>query len=190
MPHRAASCVVRCTCAGYSGISLGWGWGGVSPLHVGGNVVANNSIAGFCGVLNDCGAIYTLGAQPGSRVTGNWIRDAAWRFAWPRSNNQAIYHDQGSAWFEDKGNVISNVDCWLSMCGYDPAGCGIHDVHVTGNFADVGNSAICCCHGANVSFAPNTRITGGAWPEAARRTMAVAGLLPSDTSAAEQGASR
>eukprot|EP01043_Picozoa_sp_COSAG02_P043411 COSAG02_NODE_3779_length_6245_cov_66.399935_3_plen_69_part_00 len=60
----------------YSGINLGWGWGGVTPHGVGNNRVANNSILDYCLLLNDCGGIYTLGSQPGSSLTGNWISGA------------------------------------------------------------------------------------------------------------------
>ena len=60
----------------YSGVNLGWGWGGVNPAGCGRNSVANNSILDYCLLLNDCGGIYTLGSQPGSSLTGNWISGA------------------------------------------------------------------------------------------------------------------
>jgi hypothetical protein len=41
----------------YSGINLGWGWGGVTPHGVGNNRVANNSILDYCLLLNDCGGM-------------------------------------------------------------------------------------------------------------------------------------
>ena len=37
---------------------------------IGNNSVANNSILDYCLLLNDCGGIYTLGAQPGSSLIG------------------------------------------------------------------------------------------------------------------------
>ena len=40
---------------------------------IGNNSVANNSILDYCLLLNDCGGIYTLGAQPGSSLIGEKI---------------------------------------------------------------------------------------------------------------------
>ena len=60
---------------GYTGISLGWGWGS----HVVGaqtfmrdNHLVGNSIHGVMSALNDGGCTYTLGPQPGSTVSENF----------------------------------------------------------------------------------------------------------------------
>lgn len=41
----------------YSGVNLGWGWGGVTPAGIGNTSVANNSILDYCLLLNDCGGM-------------------------------------------------------------------------------------------------------------------------------------
>ena len=32
--------------------------------------------------------------------------------------------DAGSAFITDRDNVIDKGDCWLSLCGWSPDGCG------------------------------------------------------------------
>lgn len=102
------------------------------------------------------------------------------------SNNQGIYHDQGSAYFLNSNNVVATTDCWISMCGYDGAGCDIHDLHVSANFiTDVEAASlrdVCCCHGQNINghssgsagtqlapvvAAANVVVNGSRWPAAA-----------------------
>jgi hypothetical protein len=60
----------------YSGISLGWGgdWDGVqTPAQ--GNLVRYNDISRTCLLHDDGGGIYTLGLQPNSSVSENWIHE-------------------------------------------------------------------------------------------------------------------
>ena len=56
---------------GYTGISLGWGWGRVLSFARD-NHVRHNRLSGVMRALNDGGCIYTLGPQPGSTVHGNY----------------------------------------------------------------------------------------------------------------------
>lgn len=165
----------------YSGMNLGWGWGSNSPAGCGNNLVANNSITNFCQVLNDCGGVYTVGAQPGSAFKGNWmVGDPAKLQQWPLANNQGIYHDQGSSGFLDTGNVIQLTDCWLSM---NPP--SDQNINVSGNFID-GNendtiaSTICVALTPTETVQNNVQVKRGTednlWPAMARAVMANAGL--------------
>ena len=165
----------------YSGVNLGWGWGSNNPTGSGNNRVENNSIINFCQVLNDCGGIYTLGAQPGSTLEGNWmVGDPAKLQPWPLANNQGLYHDQGSTGFLDTGNVIQQTDCWLSM---NPP--SDQNINVSGNFID-GNendtiaSTICVALTPSEIVQNNVKVTRGTkdnlWPALARAAMANAGL--------------
>jgi hypothetical protein len=56
----------------YTGISNGWGWGDTSYSR--NNTVARNNIHHvMCGELVDGGAVYSLGRQPGSSRSYNYI---------------------------------------------------------------------------------------------------------------------
>ena len=106
---------------GYTGISLGWGWG----THVFGpqtfarnNRIDSNRLLGVMSSLNDGGCTYTLGPQPNSFVTNNYCR----------SDNAPVvgcfYHDNGSRYFTTTGNVCENspAPCvYLQGCCNSPA---------------------------------------------------------------------
>eukprot|EP01052_Picozoa_sp_SAG31_P013439 SAG31_NODE_807_length_11929_cov_4.015638_4_plen_203_part_00 len=147
-----------CVCCDSSGINLGWGWGSDAP-GVGGNSVVNNSIKRYCTQLDDCGAIYTLSAQPGGLIARNYLHEAPILGCFgelPKcSNNQGVYHDAGSAFLTDRENVIDRGDCWLSLCGWDPGGCGIHNMTVKRNFIPTAEvkrlGPVCCCHGEHIN---------------------------------------
>ena len=58
----------------YSAMTIGWGWGREAAVGRGGNRIIGNVVTGVqesrcC----DGGGIYTLGPQPGSAITGNYI---------------------------------------------------------------------------------------------------------------------
>ena len=91
----------------YTGISLGWGWGSVDPGGAGGyttpstaqgNLVRNNLISHHMRRLHDGGAIYVLGAQPGSTMQGNISADQGY----PYGN---FYLDNGSQGWTVAGNL-------------------------------------------------------------------------------------
>jgi hypothetical protein len=92
----------------YTGISLGWGWGSVDPGGSAGyttpttahdNVVRGNRISHHVRRLRDGGAIYVLGAQPGSTMQGNVIGDQGY----PYGN---LYLDNGSQGWNVAGNLV------------------------------------------------------------------------------------
>ncbi len=112
----------------YSGISLGWGWGltdeggdtnypgnsGVpiydTPTTAKNNIIRDNAISDIMKNQADGGAIYTLSMQPGSVVSGNFIKNT------PGPAYGAIYHDEGSRYFTTTGNALCNVDArWLFL---------------------------------------------------------------------------
>ena len=104
--------------ASYSGISAGWGWGGVdndpraffpnqtervlltTPSVMERYVIENNHIFDIMQRLYDGGGIYTLSDMPGSIISGNVIKD---------SLQYGIYNDEASGGFaEIAENVIIN----------------------------------------------------------------------------------
>ena len=86
----------------YTGISLGWGWGGLdasTPTICKNNEVTNNHIHHIMQVMYDGGALYTLGAQPGTLIEGNYFHDQGAAFG-------LLYFDAGSKHYIARHNVI------------------------------------------------------------------------------------
>jgi hypothetical protein len=85
----------------YSGMTIGWGWGregsGRGDNHIVANKIEHVQTKRCC----DGGGIYTLGPQPGSTLTRNYIHQGN-----PGSSGNAVYHDNGSGGFTDTDNVI------------------------------------------------------------------------------------
>ncbi|HOK89122.1 MAG TPA: right-handed parallel beta-helix repeat-containing protein [Candidatus Hydrogenedentes bacterium] len=100
----------------YSGISMGWGWGEedadgghydvpyryATATPAGANRIEGNRFSRIMARMNDGGAIYTLGAMPGTILQENQVDTST---GWPGG----IYLDEGSAYIEARGNVIRNV---------------------------------------------------------------------------------
>ncbi|MDT7726329.1 MAG: hypothetical protein QOI21_2905 [Actinomycetota bacterium] len=112
----------------YSGISVGWGWGmldqggdtntpgnnGVPiwdvPTIAKNNLVTDNRIYDIMKRQADGGAVYTLSANPGSEVSGNYISGV------PTPAYGAVYHDEASRYFHTTGNAFCDVAYqWLLM---------------------------------------------------------------------------
>jgi len=107
---------------GYTGISLGWGWGTVvSFAHE--NYVTHNFVSFVMQKLNDGGCIYTLGPQPRSQVTDNYCTGVRAPVI------GVFYHDNGSRYFVTQRNVAENA---ASPCVYLQGCCNMPalDIHV------------------------------------------------------------
>jgi hypothetical protein len=113
----------------YSGISVGWGWGLTdqggdtnylpgnlavpiwdTPTTSRNNVVSYNEISDIMKLQADGGAIYTLSANPGGVVSGNYIKGV------PPLAYGAVYHDEGSRYWHTTGNAMCDVAFqWLLL---------------------------------------------------------------------------
>ncbi len=96
----------------YSGISVGFGWGWVDagghsgfshPTIAGDNHIVQNDISRHQQVMADGGAIYTLGMQPGSTISGNYIHDVR------RVYVGGIYLDEGTVGYVVSGNAVDDA---------------------------------------------------------------------------------
>lgn len=101
---------------GYTGVSVGWGWGSVVSFAQD-NHVTFNAISNVMKSLVDGGGIYTLGPQPASTVSGNYIAGDHAEFG-------ALYRDNGSRYIHDSFNVVRNAAApvvFLQGCCGKPA---------------------------------------------------------------------
>lgn len=90
----------------YSGISLGWGWT-ASPNVMRNNKIIGNKIHHYAKHLHDVSGIYTLSAQPDSKIEENYIDSVYFSpyahdpFLW-----LYLYTDEGTSHFTIKNNWI------------------------------------------------------------------------------------
>lgn len=89
----------------YSGISLGWGWGR-NRENCRDIKILNNKLIGVMGVQNDGGHIYTLGAMPGTVISGNYMEKSG-------DTRGGIYIDNSTQYVLIENNVAEVVNTWL-----------------------------------------------------------------------------
>ena len=159
----------------YTGISLGWGWDGyagygtppVTPSHVAqNNTISDNAVYNVVQSMHDGGGIYTLGLQPGTKVTSNYVDNVG-------SNPDpagGFYSDQGSSGMEVSGNVFEDLHggAWWVVWG---PGAENHNMDVHDNFADQ-------VSGTEGQYAiDSTSVHNGtSWSQLAEQTVANAGV--------------
>ncbi|MDF7807733.1 carbohydrate-binding protein [Pontiellaceae bacterium B12219] len=92
----------------YSAVSLGWGWNNFDEITIPDNPTTtcrnntfnNNRVYDCMKMLHDGGAFYTLGSQPDSEASGNYVKAATEHF-------QGVYHpDEGTAWYTGSNLVF------------------------------------------------------------------------------------
>lgn len=176
----------------YSGISFGWGWS-VADLHVAGknpgkttvypflganypgtgptiaqnNQITDNRVENVMTIRSDGGALYSLGSQPGSTISGNYLVNTV------ASNSRALYLDEGSAGETWTGNVIDTAPVWVNLHQTWPQGQDPGD-DVSGNYTNV--SAVGTgAHAYPADVHDNTLVSGGQWPAAAQAIITTAG---------------
>ncbi len=89
--------------APYSGISASWGWNGSNPYDCSNVNISYNKITNVMQLLNDGGAIYTVGKLKDSIISNNYINGSKGTVA------GVMYQDSGSAYLEVFNNVILNA---------------------------------------------------------------------------------
>ncbi|MGQ4434399.1 RICIN domain-containing protein [Streptomyces sp. SAS_260] len=95
----------------WNGITLGWGWwnfdGSTNSISPGNptttarnNTVKYNELIDTMQVLGDSAPIYTLGNQPGTEISNNFIQGV------PAGHKYGIHPDEGSAFINEHDNVL------------------------------------------------------------------------------------
>jgi hypothetical protein len=98
--------------APWSGITLGWGWwnfdgsaGSIAPNRptttARNNNISFNHIIDTVQRLSDTAPIYTLGSQPGTTITSNYLQGV------PAGHKYGLHPDEGSAFITFRDNVLS-----------------------------------------------------------------------------------
>jgi hypothetical protein len=90
----------------YSGISVGWLWT-PEPSPCRENTIHNNHIHHILNKLSDGGGIYSLGLQPGSRITHNLIHDVMVNAG--RAESNGMFLDEGTKELLVENNIIYNI---------------------------------------------------------------------------------
>lgn len=93
----------------YTGISVGWNWGysanSTNNINISDNLIYNIGN----GWLSDMGAIYTLGVQPDTVISGNVIYNVGCDEGQYGYGGWGIYLDEGSSFITVENNLV--YDC-------------------------------------------------------------------------------
>ncbi|TPQ18980.1 RICIN domain-containing protein [Streptomyces sporangiiformans] len=125
----------------WAGITLGWGWwnfdGSTNSIRPGvptttakNNTIRHNQIVDPMQTLGDSGAIYTLGAQPGTEISDNYIQGV------PAGHKYGLHPDEGSAFINYHDNVF-DVDKNLRSTIHSGTWGRQHDLSITNTYGTV-----------------------------------------------------
>jgi hypothetical protein len=127
--------------APWSGITLGWGWwnfdgssGSIAPNRptttARNNTISHNHIIDTVQRLNDTAPIYTLGSQPGTTITNNYLQGV------PSGHKYGLHPDEGSAFITFRDNVLSVDPNITWLINSDDFG-RKHDLSITQTYGPV-----------------------------------------------------
>jgi hypothetical protein len=125
----------------WAGITLGWGWwnfdGSTNSINPGNptttaknNSVRYNEIIDTMQVLGDSAPIYTLGSQPGTEISNNYIHGV------PAGHKYGLHPDEGSAYLNFHDNVL-DVDKDVTSTIHSGTWGRQHDLNITNTYGTV-----------------------------------------------------
>ncbi|MGW3109296.1 RICIN domain-containing protein [Streptomyces sp. NPDC001100] len=162
----------------WAGITLGWGWwnfdGSTNSVNPGNptataknNTIKYNEIFDTMQVLGDSAPIYTLGSQPGTEISNNYIKGV------PAGHKYGLHPDEGSAFINEHDNVL-DVDPGVYYAINSGTWGRQHDLTLTNNYGTVNKIA-----GRSVPNSTITDVRGygdNVWPSQAYGIALNAGL--------------
>ncbi len=102
----------------YSGISLGWGWNR-NLVCMKNNLVQRNNIYHYAKHVYDVAGIYTLGAQPGTLISENWVHDICKpSYVHDPKHWFYLYTDEGSSYIRVQNNRTDSVKFLQNANGF------------------------------------------------------------------------
>ncbi|MEV0002160.1 RICIN domain-containing protein [Micromonospora sp. NPDC050980] len=127
--------------APWSGITMGWGWwnfdgssGSIAPNRptttARNNTISYNHIIDTVQRLSDTAPIYTLGSQPGTTITNNYLQGV------PSGHKYGLHPDEGSAYITFRDNVLSIDKNVTWMINSDDFG-RKHDLNITQTYGPI-----------------------------------------------------
>ena len=175
----------------YLGVAFGYGWGSndaggsndyqnrglynYQPRYTTATTASNNKIVGnyihdVMQQMNDGACIYTLSANPGGQISGNYCL---------RTNNYfGLYFDEGSRYLSVTGNVFDAIGSW-AHANYQ-GGNNTGTLTLTGNWTSNGGIDVVNGDHSN-TVNNNVTVSGGSWPSGARAVMSSAGVQATPT---------
>jgi len=90
----------------YTGVSIGWMWT-ADQTPCGQNTIHGNHIHHILNILSDGGGIYSLGLQPGSRISNNLIHDVKVNAG--RAESNGMFLDEGTKELLVEDNIIYHI---------------------------------------------------------------------------------
>jgi hypothetical protein len=172
-------------------VSLGWGWGTASPSYMRNNSVTRVlCLRGNSECCGGMGVMYTLGAQSGTTLANNYIRDAARVWA-----GVGFHHDEGSQGIVDYANVVFNAPALekihVTYRNHNLSDPMTKDINVTGCWT---NTHPVADHASGppglITFQGNLFVNttrGERWPRAALDVMRGAGFQPQKSDDEDEG---
>ncbi|MFG3228224.1 RICIN domain-containing protein [Kitasatospora sp. NPDC048194] len=162
----------------WAGITLGWGWwnfdGSTNSVNPGNptttarnNTVKYNEIFDTMQVLGDSAPIYTLGSQPGTEISNNYIKGV------PAGHKYGLHPDEGSAFINEHDNVL-DIDPGVYFAINSGTWGRQHDLILTNNYGTVNKVA-----GRSIPNSTVTDVKGygdNVWPSQAYGIALNAGL--------------
>jgi hypothetical protein len=127
--------------APWSGITLGWGWwnfdgssGSIVPgrptTTARNNTISHNHIIDTVQSLNDTAPIYTLGDQPGTTITNNYLHGV------PAGHKYGLHPDEGSGHITFRDNILSVSKDVTWLINSDDFG-RKHDLSITRTYGPI-----------------------------------------------------
>jgi len=158
----------------YTGITLGFEWDDTGNQDANNNRISYNRIQNVRTLLDDGGAIYSLGKSTGTMIDHNYIYGSNGNYVYTPWSGFGIYLDNGSCYKTVSNNVININNHKLNASFIFASNAPNHDNICTDNFYNTGISQV--YYSGCSTYTNNTYCSGENWPSAAVAIMQAAGI--------------